>query len=86
MPKVNGDTLTFHNADENRSKRIQNIPNILNDIHLRLTPKTLPAHPHSSDTYGEEDGKCVWISASPEGTVIKHYNMDHYIYRIQDDL
>ena len=63
----------------------ETFPSILNDIHLCLTPKTLLAHCHSSNSYGEEYVKCVWISSSHEGRVMKNYGIVHHIYRIQDD-
>lgn len=71
VSKARGNSLAIHDADESRSKRIQDSPSILNDIHLHLTPKTLPENGHNSTTCGEEDGKYMWISTSTAGIVMK---------------
>jgi hypothetical protein len=70
VSKIGGNSVRVHEADGNRCKTIQYFLSILNDIHLQLTPKTLPENGRSSNTCGEEDGKYMWISTSTVGTVM----------------
>jgi hypothetical protein len=82
VSKVSGNSLAIDAGDETRSKRIQDFPSILNNIHLHLTPKTLPENGHSSNICGEEDGKYMWISTSTGGIVMK--NMLYFLPHLQN--
>lgn len=72
VPKASVDSLAIHDADENISKITRVFPRILSDIHSHLVSKTLSANGHSSNAYGEEDGKYARISAAAEGRVMKN--------------